>query len=305
FGTSVLSPSGGPTAFRPPLYPLFLGAVYKVTGDSIVAARLVQAVLGAASVALVWFIARTLFGRRTAYVAAALAAVYPPLVLATVALMSESIFIPLMLVAVLAALYARDGGPHATRWAVVAGAAAGLGMLARPNSVAMLPALVVLVLAWTRHEWQRGVASRRRGPRRGRRRDRAVGDPQRRGAAHVRADQRHRRLQRRRCLQLGGRTLAVPDDVPVPPAERRHRARAPVRRPIARRGLPRREVAHGGHRLPARQPHRSGAGGGLEHVPHARADRPEPERAGRRGERLRAPHGRARHGVVLDHGRAG
>ena len=163
FGTSVLSPSGGPTAFRPPLYPLFLGAVYKVTGDSIVAARLVQAVLGAASVALVWFIARTLFGRRTAYVAAALAAVYPPLVLATVALMSESIFIPLMLVAVLAALYARDGGPHATRWAVVAGAAAGLGMLARPNSVAMLPALVVLVLAWTRHEWQRGVALRRAG----------------------------------------------------------------------------------------------------------------------------------------------
>jgi len=46
FGTSVLSPSGGPTAFRPPLYPLFLGAVYKVTGGSMTAARLVQAVLG-------------------------------------------------------------------------------------------------------------------------------------------------------------------------------------------------------------------------------------------------------------------
>src|SRR5690242_7855613 len=41
-----LLPSGGPTAYRPPVYPLFLSAVYKVSGNSVTAARLAQAVVG-------------------------------------------------------------------------------------------------------------------------------------------------------------------------------------------------------------------------------------------------------------------
>src|SRR3712207_2411060 len=34
---------GGPTAFRPPLYPTFLAAVYEVAGHRVGAARLAQA----------------------------------------------------------------------------------------------------------------------------------------------------------------------------------------------------------------------------------------------------------------------
>lgn len=145
FGPALLSPSGGPTAFRPPLYPLFLGAVYKLTGGSIFAARLVQAALGAVSVVLIWLIARRLFNLRVANASAALAALYPPLVMATEALMSESIFVPIMLAAILAALVARDDGGRAIRWALLAGVFAGLGLLARPNSLAMLPAILLLV----------------------------------------------------------------------------------------------------------------------------------------------------------------
>jgi hypothetical protein len=158
FGASILSPSGGPTAFRPPLYPLFLGAVYKVTGGSMLAARLVQALLGAVAVLLVWLIARRLFDRRAALVAAGVAAVYPPLIVTSAALMSEAIFVPLMLGAMLTALRARDGGRHATWWAVATGALVGLGLLARPNSLALLPAIVLLVAAWTRTAWDRRAA---------------------------------------------------------------------------------------------------------------------------------------------------
>jgi len=32
FGPSVIAPGGGPSAFRPPLYPGFLGALYTVVG---------------------------------------------------------------------------------------------------------------------------------------------------------------------------------------------------------------------------------------------------------------------------------
>jgi peptidoglycan/LPS O-acetylase OafA/YrhL len=144
FGASLLSPSGGPTAFRPPLYPLFLGTVYKLTGGSMLAARLLQAALGAVVVGLIWLIAHRLFDRRVALAAAAAAAVYPPLVIASTAVLSESIFIPLMLGALLAALLARDGGGRATHWALAAGALMGLGVLARPNGLAVIPAVLLL-----------------------------------------------------------------------------------------------------------------------------------------------------------------
>jgi 4-amino-4-deoxy-L-arabinose transferase-like glycosyltransferase len=161
FGPSLLSPSGGTTAFRPPLYPLFLGGIYKVTSESLVAARLVQAALGAAAVALVWLIARRLFDRRAAFVATVLTAVYPPLVLASAAPMSESVFIPIMLTGVLATLIAREQRRAANRWAVLAGVCVGLGWLARPSSLAMLPALLLLALAWKRTNWRPAVALRR------------------------------------------------------------------------------------------------------------------------------------------------
>jgi peptidoglycan/LPS O-acetylase OafA/YrhL len=155
FGESLLSPSGGPTAFRAPLYPWFLGASYEVSGGSITAARLAQAALGVLTVVLVFLVARRLFGRGAALASAAIAAVYPPLVLATVALMSEAIFVPIMLGALLMALLAREGGPRATWWAAGCGAAVGSALLARPNGMAMVPALVVLAAAWGRRSADR------------------------------------------------------------------------------------------------------------------------------------------------------
>src|SRR5439155_12748910 len=59
----------GPTAYRPPLYPLFLGTVYRLSpGDPRVAARVVQAFVGALTVLLAGVVARQLFGRRIALV---------------------------------------------------------------------------------------------------------------------------------------------------------------------------------------------------------------------------------------------
>lgn len=154
FGESVLSPSGGPTAFRAPLYPLFLGGVYEVTDGSMLAARLLQALLGAVAVVLLWFVSQRLFGRAAAFVAACVAAVFPPLVVTGAALMSEAIFVPIMLGALLCALLAREAGPRATRWAILAGVLVGLGLLTRPNSLAVVPALLLLVVG---AGWQRAA----------------------------------------------------------------------------------------------------------------------------------------------------
>jgi len=72
----------GPSAFRPPLYPVVLSAVYLVTdttdeSERWLAARLEQALIGTLVVALIGLIAFQLWGRRPALIAAGIAARLP------------------------------------------------------------------------------------------------------------------------------------------------------------------------------------------------------------------------------------
>jgi 4-amino-4-deoxy-L-arabinose transferase-like glycosyltransferase len=147
--SSGLTARGGPTAFRPPLFPLALAGVYKVVGTGSAksrweAGRIMEAVLGAVAVGLICLIALRLWGLRVGIAAGALAAIYPPLVLAGSSLLSESLFIPLELGAVLSALAHRDS-PHRWRWAIASGVLAGLAALTRGNGVALALPLVFLV----------------------------------------------------------------------------------------------------------------------------------------------------------------
>jgi 4-amino-4-deoxy-L-arabinose transferase-like glycosyltransferase len=148
FGETVLAAGGGPTAFRPPLYPFLLGMVYRVAGVDVGTARAVQAGLGVVAVGLLGVLVARLAGRRAGLAAMALAAVYPPLLLAGGTLMSEAVSLPLELGALLAAL-AHRRSPRAWRWPVVAGVLVGLAVLARPNH-AVLALPVALLLAGSR-----------------------------------------------------------------------------------------------------------------------------------------------------------
>jgi 4-amino-4-deoxy-L-arabinose transferase-like glycosyltransferase len=127
-------PGGGPSALRPPAYPYFLGGVFAVSGDSFTAGRLAAALLGVVSVALIGVIAQMLWSRTAALVAMAIAAVYPPLVLLSGTLLSESVGLPLVL-ALLALVLAYRDGPR-PRWvAPVAGVLFALALLDRPALV--------------------------------------------------------------------------------------------------------------------------------------------------------------------------
>jgi 4-amino-4-deoxy-L-arabinose transferase-like glycosyltransferase len=137
---------GGPTAFRPPLYPGFLAVVYEVSGSSRTAGRLAQALLGTIAVALVGLIAWQIWGRRTGLVSMAVAAVAPPLVVSGAALLSEPLFLVFELGAVAAVLQHRRGG-RSYGWVALAGALCGLAALTRTNGA--IVALVLAVGAWT------------------------------------------------------------------------------------------------------------------------------------------------------------
>jgi 4-amino-4-deoxy-L-arabinose transferase-like glycosyltransferase len=136
----------GPLAYRPPGYPIFLAAIYKVfgLGHRVYAARLVQAFTGTAVVALVAAIGWMLWGPIVGLVGAAIAAVYPPLVYVGESMYSESVFLPVMLASVAAALmFRRSHGK--LRWALATGVLSGIGVLVRPNAAALAPGLLLLV----------------------------------------------------------------------------------------------------------------------------------------------------------------
>jgi 4-amino-4-deoxy-L-arabinose transferase-like glycosyltransferase len=136
---------GGPSALRPPVYPYLLGAVYAVTGDSVDAGRFANVALGGLSVLLLFLIGRRIWGRRVGLVAAALAAVFPPLVLLSRDLLSESLFIAMELAAVLCILEFRRSG-EGVRWPAAAGILCGVGALTRNPGIAL--AIPIAYGAW-------------------------------------------------------------------------------------------------------------------------------------------------------------
>jgi 4-amino-4-deoxy-L-arabinose transferase-like glycosyltransferase len=141
-----------PTAWKPPLYPAFVGTLYAVVGDSPLRAECVQAFLAAVTVGLTWLFARRLFGPRPAVVAAWVVALFPLAFEYYGLLFPEALAIPLTLLA-LNVFVDREPTP---RLAVAAGAAVGVGLLVRPTSFFLLAGVLAAFVVAT--GWRRGVA---------------------------------------------------------------------------------------------------------------------------------------------------
>jgi 4-amino-4-deoxy-L-arabinose transferase-like glycosyltransferase len=154
------------TAMHPPLYTFVIATATKlgITGDE--AQRSLGCLFGAATIALVGLLGRRVAGEAVGLVAAALAAVYPLLIAADGALMSETLYGPLIALALLAAYRMRDE-PSARR-AIALGLVIGLAALTRPEALLLLPLLAlprwrwfavacvaaaVVVLPWTARNW--------------------------------------------------------------------------------------------------------------------------------------------------------
>ena len=144
WGVSHYAPGGGPTAFRPPLYPLFLAAVYKVFGVHVTLARLAGATVGALSVMLLIALTARLWDRRVAMAAGILAAVFPPMVMASTALMSEALAIPFELACLGCVVAYRRS--RRLGWVLLAGGSLGGAVLTRPNLAVLVVPMVGLVV---------------------------------------------------------------------------------------------------------------------------------------------------------------
>ncbi len=134
----------------PPGYPLFLGLLYSLAGPSLAVARLVQAALGAATCCILYLIGRNLFQPTVGRLAGLLMAVFPGHIYMAWRLMSETLFVLLISLAVLAAMALRERGGLAR--AAALGLVLGASVLVKSNLL-FLPPLLVLWLgveAWSR-----------------------------------------------------------------------------------------------------------------------------------------------------------
>lgn len=155
-GGGFINPNGNTTMFWPPGYPFILAAVYKLyphwllADYSLRAALLLNALLGAATVLLVYAIGARAFGRRAGLVAAAMTALFPSLVFFAGVTLSETAFTSLLMLAVWLVI---EADARDRRLLVLAGLVVGSAALVRGQAL-LLP-LVFVPLWWRDGDPQR------------------------------------------------------------------------------------------------------------------------------------------------------
>jgi 4-amino-4-deoxy-L-arabinose transferase-like glycosyltransferase len=128
---------------RVPLYPMFIAAVFEITGESYHRLRYVQCLVGLIPVCLSFFIGRRLFGNRAGLISALLVAISFPMCDEPRVVMSENLFTPMLLLISWVTLRAIER-PTLISFALI-GICIGIADLIRPTLL-LYPAFLLLAL---------------------------------------------------------------------------------------------------------------------------------------------------------------
>ena len=128
--------------WKMPIYPAFVGVLYKLLGPHYDRVLLVQTLVGPLTITLSWLLARRLFGTRVAFATAAVVAICPFAWQFEVRLLAESLVTPLTLLFMIVLL---ERKPTARR-AVLVGVVCGVVILTRPSAVYLLPVIAAAFL---------------------------------------------------------------------------------------------------------------------------------------------------------------
>lgn len=141
---SLLAGHGfGLQTLRPPGYPVFIAAVWSITGESLLALRVAEALLGTLTAVLVGVFGARWFGRRAGLLAMAIATLHPVLAFLPATQYSENLIVLVCVLAygcMLGAL--ADARAGLGRW-MAGGALLGLAALIRPNAVILAPGILL------------------------------------------------------------------------------------------------------------------------------------------------------------------
>ena len=148
-GASFYFPAGteNPTALWDPLYPLFLAGIYALVGHDLLAVRLIQVMLGVVSCGLLYVLGRSIFGPRIGLLGAGLAAIYPFFIYYTGQLLTETLFIFLMLTLLTLAHATAKRRIRDVLAVLTLGITAGLTVLTRAEAL-YFAVILIVVLGW-------------------------------------------------------------------------------------------------------------------------------------------------------------
>jgi 4-amino-4-deoxy-L-arabinose transferase-like glycosyltransferase len=135
----------GPEILYAPLYPLLIAATMAAIPNSERAAHVVSLVSGTALIAVLFLIAQRVYGRRTAHVTAALAAVNPMLVALSASIYNEALYLTIWMALAYWGMRALD--LRRLRDALLLGVCVGLAYLTRVEAIVYVPFLAAAV--WT------------------------------------------------------------------------------------------------------------------------------------------------------------
>jgi Dolichyl-phosphate-mannose-protein mannosyltransferase len=158
---SGIDPSDTALLSRPPGYSILLAACYRLVGRGLFAVQLAQNILNALVPVLVFLLADTLLGRRTAIASGLLAALIPHLAYYSALLTPDVVcVVPVLAALVLLVPVTRGARVRAGR-ALAAGALFGLAVWLRPNLLllGLAVALAVGALGRPRHRRWRTAAA--------------------------------------------------------------------------------------------------------------------------------------------------
>ena len=143
--------------WQPPLYYLLQAPVYRLTGGSLTAMRLLSVALGAGVVALAYVVGRAVFGRVAPALAVAAFVAFLPQHLAILGSVNNDALSELIIAAILALLVtpwpdAPPEGGRASRRLLALGLLLGAGFLTKGQAYLMAPVVGVFLLV---HYWPR------------------------------------------------------------------------------------------------------------------------------------------------------
>jgi 4-amino-4-deoxy-L-arabinose transferase-like glycosyltransferase len=148
-GDGFANDRGRPTSFRAPGWPLFLAPFYAAFGSCYPLVYVLSCLLGALSCVLTYLLARELVSEGLARLAGGLAAVYLPHAWFATMLLSENLFVPLLVLGLW--LIIRHLKRPSVGLLALSGLVLGFATLTRPFALLLLPLLLgVLVVAWRR-----------------------------------------------------------------------------------------------------------------------------------------------------------
>ena len=138
--------------FWPPLYPLFLGLLYKTIGQNVTILKILQAALGSVSCVLVYFIARAIFsGLFVAIAAAIICCLCGTMIYFDSQLLSGNLDVLLELLIIFSLLFACRR--RRIIWWVLGGLAIGLSAINRGAIIVFIPVILFWMYMVSHRRW--------------------------------------------------------------------------------------------------------------------------------------------------------